>query len=225
MDVFNIAKSIEKFIFELLMWLIFYPYTLFRVIFQPNSMMEYARHETARDEAVSFESGMKPAIFLFLSIVIAAYIAPVHKEELAAMNSTQAGQYISASWVNLLFFRMLIYSIFPIVAALIYDLATPGQVTRKSLQIPFNQQCYICAPFTLATSSTFVLFQHTENPVYFGIFILAQLWLLGSNFFFFRRQLGRSMVTSAAISLAVFVIAWAGFLSVTLLAVEYKGLS
>jgi hypothetical protein len=33
------------------------------------------------------------------------------------------------------------------------------------------------------------------------------------------------MVTSAAISLAVFVIAWAGFLSVTLLAVEYKGLS
>ncbi|URK88384.1 hypothetical protein LP421_14130 [Rhizobium sp. RCAM05350] len=138
MDVFNIAKSIEKFIFELLMWLIFYPYTLFRVIFQPNSMMEYARHETARDEAVSFESGMKPAIFLFLSIVIAAYIAPVHKEELAAMNSTQAGQYITASWVNLLFFRMLIYSIFPIVAALIYDLATPGQVTRKSLQIPFN---------------------------------------------------------------------------------------
>jgi hypothetical protein len=133
MDVFNIAKSIEKFIFELLMWLIFYPYTLFRVIFQPNSMMEYARHETARDEAVSFESGMKPAIFLFLSIVIAAYIAPVHKEELAAMNSTQAGQYISASWVNLLFFRMLIYSIFPIVAALIYDPLQPAMLYLRAL--------------------------------------------------------------------------------------------
>ena len=54
MDVFNIVKSIEKLIFELLMWVVFYPYTLVRVIFQPRAMLDYARVESLKDEAIAF---------------------------------------------------------------------------------------------------------------------------------------------------------------------------
>jgi hypothetical protein len=95
MDVFNIAKSIEKLIFELLMWLIFYPYTLFRVIFQPGYMLNYARQEALKDEDISFDSGMKPSIFLFLSIAIAAFFAPLAPADLATLKGSQTGQYVT----------------------------------------------------------------------------------------------------------------------------------
>ena len=127
--------------------------------------------------------------------------------------------------MNLLFFRMVIYSLFPITAALIYDLITPGQVTRRTLQVPFNQQCYICAPFTLVTSASLVLFSHTQNTLYLGALILAQIWLFGSNYLFFRGELGRSPVACALISLFVLVISWAGLTAITVLAVSYKGIS
>ncbi|KQV43709.1 MULTISPECIES: hypothetical protein [unclassified Rhizobium] len=224
MDVFNIGKSIEKLIFELLMWLIFYPYTLLRVIFQPNHMMAYARAETLRDENVSFDSGMKPSIFLFLSIVIAAFIAPVSQAELASAGQTATGQYISASWLNLIFFRVVIYSIFPITSALIYDLITPGPVTRLSLQIPFNQQCYISAPFAMITSLTMVMISHTENLTVVALLFAAQCWLLLSNYFFFRSQGQQSRLKSAGLSFGSFVLAWGVFLTVTNIALRYKGI-
>lgn len=223
MDVFNIAKSIEKFIFELLMWLIFYPYTLFRVIFQPGYMLEYARQETVRDEDISFDSGMKPSIFLFLSIVIAAFFAPLAPADLATIKGSQTGQYVTQSWINLLFFRMAVFSIFPITFALIYDLITPGQVTRNSLKVPFNQQCYICAPFTLVTSLSFILYPHTGNIAYLLALIAAQIWLLVSNFFFFKGQVGKSNGASAALTVTAFIIAWIAFLGITTLSLNYKG--
>ncbi len=224
MDVFNIGKSIEKLIFELLMWLIFYPYTLIRVIFQPNHMMAYARTESLRDENVSFDSGMKPSIFLFLSIVIAAFIAPVSQTELAAAGQTATGQYISASWLNLIFFRVVIYSIFPITSALIYDMITPGPVTRLSLQIPFNQQCYISAPFAMVTSLSMVLIAHSEGPTVQLLLLAAQCWLLLSNYFFFRSQGQQSRLKSAGLSLGSFILAWSIFLIVANLALRYKGM-
>lgn len=223
MDVFNIAKSIEKFIFELLMWLIFYPYTLFRVILQPGYMLEYARQETVRDEDISFDSGMKPSIFLFLSIVIAAFFAPLAPADLATIKGSQTGQYVTQSWINLLFFRMAVFSIFPITFALIYDLITPGQVTRNSLKVPFNQQCYICAPFTLVTSLSFILYPHTGNIAYLLALIAAQIWLLVSNFFFFKGQVGKSNGASAALTVTAFIIAWIAFLGITTLSLNYKG--
>jgi hypothetical protein len=222
MDVFNIGKSIEKFIFELLMWLIFYPYTLFRVIFQPGYMLDYARQETLKNEDISFDSGMKPSIFLFLSIVIAAFLAPLAPADLATLKGSQTGQYVTQSWINLLFFRMAVFSIFPITFALIYDLITPGSVTRNSLKIPFNQQCYICAPFTLITSLTFILYPHTGNIAYLLALIAAQIWLLASNFFFFKGQVGKSNWASAAITVMAFAVAWIAFLGTTTLALNFK---
>ena len=222
MDVFNIAKSIEKFIFELLMWLIFYPYTLFRVIFQPGYMLDYARQETLKDEDISFDSGMKPSIFLFLSIGIAAFLAPLGPADLATLNTSETGQYVTKSWVNLLFFRMAIFSIFPITFALIYDLVTPGTVTRHSLKIPFNQQCYMCAPFTLVTSLSFILYPHTGNTAYLVSLIGAQIWLLGSNFFFFKGQMSKSGWATAGITAMAFIAAWIAFLAITIIAITFK---
>ena len=225
MDIFNVAKAIEKLIFEFVMWLIFYPYTLFRVIFQPGYMIAYAARETERNEDVSFDSGMKPAIFLFLSIVLAAVLAPVQQSELAELGDTQAGQYVIQSWFNLLFFRMVIYSIFPIVFALVFDLLRPGGVTRNSLRLPFNQQCYICAPFALVTSSSIILYGRTDNPVFLVALIAAQLWLLGANVFFYKTQLQKSALAAFGLALVTFIAAWVLFLTLTTLVLRFKGMS
>jgi hypothetical protein len=117
---------------------------------------------------------------------------------------------------------MVIVSIFPIPYALIYDLITPGSVTRSSLRIPFNQQCYVCAPFTLVTSMTFILYPHTGNIAYLLAFIAAQIWLLASNFFFFKGQVGKSNWASAGITVMAFAVAWTAFLTFTNLALTFK---
>lgn len=222
MDVFNIVKSIEKLIFELLMWVVFYPYTLVRVIFQPRAMLDYARAESLKDEAFAFDSGMKPSIFLFLSIVIAAYLEPVRAAEFAATGDTVIGGYLMASPVNILIVRMVLYSLFPISFALLDDLLTPGKVTRHTLQIPFNQQCYICAPFALFNSAASVYQGHNGGLIAGGLLAAAQLWLVGANYVFFRTQSQKGRLAAVGLSLGGFALAWLVFFIVLTLALSYK---
>lgn len=221
MDFSNVVKQVEQFIFELFMWVIFFPSTLIRVLFRPTRMLAYVAQQLEVHPDEAFASAIRPPLFLFLCIAIGSVIAPVGPEQAAVLNQTQTGQWLTASWLNLLAFRTLGYSLFALAGALIFDLITPGSVTRDTLRLPFYQQCYICGPFALAFSPTLVR-MNTEDEitiaVLFFLVLLLQLWLLVVQTLFFRRLVGTSRFKSGLLALAVLVIGNGGLVSLPFVA-------
>ena len=214
MDFSNIVKQVEQFIYELLMWVIFYPYTLVRVIFRPTPMMTYVRGEVDADPDRAFASAIRPPVFLFLSIAIGSMVAPIGIEQAQTLAQTELGTWLTASWVNLLVFRTLGYSVFALTGALLYDWLTPGTITRDTLRSPFYQQCYICGPFALAYSPTLVRLASAAEVLIF-VAIALQLWLLFAQTLFFRRLVGTGRFKSFLLALVVLIVGNATLVAAT----------
>lgn len=223
MDVFNFAKSIEEFIYDLMLWVIFYPYTLARILLRPRVMMDYVAHEIARDDERRFDNGISPPLFLLLSIVLAWLASPMSLGEIKSATSGDLGRMATDSTTNLIVFRLLIYCSFPLIGALIYEWRTPGGISREAFRVPFFQQCYISGPYVLVDSAllsrlgTATPGETGQAAIITGI-VAASLWFIVAQHRFFREQAGTSAAAAALFAVAVFVGGWACKIGVALLA-------
>lgn len=209
MDFVGAMKAIEQFAYELMSWVLFYPLTIARVLFRPVAMMDYVIAESAKDESEGFSNAMRPTLFLVLSLSIGAVLVPFSPQEIATLSQGRIGKAITESWVALIFLRTVLFTFFPIAGALIYDIFTPGEVSRQTLRLPFTQQCYILAPFALIVSPCMVLMGRGSDGATIA-FAVALTWLVVAQFLFFRRQAQFGRLTSAA---AAFAVIFTGFAS------------
>lgn len=187
MDFLASIRTLEQFAYELMSWVFFYPLTIIRVILNPRAMTQYVLDEIAKPENDSFATGMRPALFLLISLTFGVFLVPLTSAEIAEVAQSKFGKAITDSWVALLTFRMIAFTVYPMTGAIILDRWTPGEVTRQSLRIPFSQQCYIFAPFALIVSPCLVL--SARGEVWASILLaLAFVWALVAEILFFRDQ-------------------------------------
>lgn len=210
MDFNNFAKSVEEGIYDVMMWILFYPLSLLRIIVFPVSTLRYVEEQSRADPSTAFSDAMRPALLLFLSIAIGALLVPINAQEAAVLQQTRLGKVLVESWFALLIFRMVVYSIFALAGAVIYDLLTPGKVTRETLRTPFNQQCYICAPFALTFSALLVQLTRGESDFYIGMLLTVLIWFVAMQFLFFRRFMKRNIFACLLLALAVLLIGAVG---------------
>lgn len=76
MDFFNFAKAVEQGIYDVMMWILFYPLTLLRMIVRPASTLQYVYAESRGDPDVAFSEAMRPALMIFISITIGTLLTP-----------------------------------------------------------------------------------------------------------------------------------------------------
>lgn len=193
MDIFNVTRLAEQTVYETVSWLYFYPATLLRVLLNPAAMMEYARRETEAPPDLAFAGAMRPALLLLISIVIGTSAFPLADHEFSLLPHILKG-----SWLNLVLSRFIAFGIFPMVAAILCDLFTPGEVTRQSLLKPFNQQAYIYAPFALIVSPALVLVGQGHATALAAIGVML-VWVVWVQVLFFQTvwgSLGRSFATA-----------------------------
>ncbi len=202
MDFFNFARAAEQMVYETASWLYFYPATLLKVLFRPFKMMDYAGQQTLEPPETQFSGAMRPALLLFISILIGATAVPLHTDETQLLPQT-----LRDSWPQLIVFRFMSFGIFPMAAAIMYDLFTPGEVTRQSLKKPFNQQAYIYAPFSLIVSPALVMVGRDGSMGMWLAIVGIILWVLIVETAFFRRAVGFSYLKSFATALCSFIIA------------------
>ena len=226
-DILSLSKVIEKGVFEILMWILFFPLTLFRMIFRPRTTLAYVRQEVAKadledgDDDASFESAVRPALFLFLAVVIAAVLVPLTPEEIAEYQQTDLGKALLGSWISLVAYNTVIFSIMPLTGAVLLDLLTPGRMTRRTLRLPFDQQCYIGAPSMFG-----VMVLISALPDMGGTSIMVSLailagWLVAVEYMFFRDNSSIRRSACVALSLATIAI---GFILVLIATVLTTGL-
>lgn len=205
MDLMKILRSFEEFLFEAVTWLYFYPRTLARIVRRPLAMMDYADAEEAEPEENRFNDGLSPPVLLLISLVLANTVGWAAHISLPA-DAAPLGKALFDSQQNLLFFRCLIFSLIPLVAALTLLNREGTPVSRETLRRPFYAQCYLAAPFALAVSLGGVGLQ--RGGVFADAGLVAILvftaWLLVVQSLWFRERLGIPAV--AALITAVWAL-------------------
>lgn len=196
MDFMRLLKSIEELLYELASWLIFYPMTMWRTLRRPQAMMHYADVELADDVAEQYTDTLSPPLFLLITLLIA------HGFELALVRQEMpwAPPSILASDSNLLMFRAVAFSIFPLLMALALLRHRGIRIDRNTLRPPFYSQCYVAAPFALLASAGGVLtrIDSTETRLAgLALFGLATLWYLTVETRWFAKHLNLSLSRAA----------------------------
>lgn len=158
-------RSIGEVLYEIALWLLFYPRTLWRVLLSPAEVGE-AGDEPGAELA-------SPPLFLMISILVA------HALDLAMR--AELGQPVDGLDLGRLVFRVGAFGLFPLVMA-VGALKREGRpVDRQTLRAPFYLQCLYAAPFAISVSVAVVLAGSPAGPVRMagaGLILAASAWYL-----------------------------------------------
>ena len=192
MDFVRIIRSLEELLYEAMSWLIFYPQTMLRILFNPTRMTLYSDTELGDAPEQQYTDSLSPPLLLMLTIVL------THGIELTlgikGTSSLRAGSVLAtfmADEQNLLIVRAMVTAIIPLVIARIALRSQQRPLDRNSLRRPFYSQCFLVSPFALAFSIAAILERipsgvaHTAAPsLLFG----GVVWFCWAETRWFARQ-------------------------------------
>lgn len=196
MDFMRLLKSLEELLYELVSWLLFYPITLWRSLARPGRMMRYADTELADSEPEQYADTISPPLFLLITLLI------VHGLELGLIkDQTWAAPPLLSNDSNLLVFRAVMFSIFPLLMAVKQLRFKKAKIDRHTLKPPFYSQCYVAAPFVFAVSLSGVLWR-THNSVVaacgLALLAVALVWYVAVETRWFSDNVGLSPIRAFA---------------------------
>lgn len=222
MDIFNLPKVIEQGIYDVMMWILFFPLTLGRMIIRPRKTLAYVREQALEDPDLAFTDAMRPAIFLAIAIIIGNFFSPDDFETLRKAAPNEFGKAIYATWMTAAAFSVVAACLIPLVGALLLDLLTPGKITRATMRIPFDQQCYIGAPSTLA----FALLAGVGAQIFgvigsHGVASALSAWLIGVEYVYFRDNSELSRIICMGLALITLSVGFSLFLAAGIMAIGF----
>lgn len=208
MDFLKILRSFEEFIFEAATWLMFYPRTLWRIIWRPLATMDYSDREQGEPDDKRYDDALSPPIALLITIVLVNFVdQALHVPQ--PQDSSDIGKTILNSQTNLILFRSLVFSLVPLVAAITLVTRQGQPVTRETLRAPFYAQCYLAAPCAAFVSFGLMVFQRPELHNAFGLTIMAAgaAWFLTAQTRWFAKRLDVSTLNALGTAAWAIVLA------------------
>lgn len=192
MDFMKILKSLEEALYEVMVWLVFYPLTFWKVLTRPGEMMAYADSELSDKGEDRYSDRLSPPIFLAITLGIS------HALELAVgYNVIDKG--IFADDTNLLALRMVLYSAYPLVLSVRLLRKQGIPLDRRALKPPFYAQCYVAAPWAMVVGwapqiAYAAKGANDERAAMFAVLaiVLAGVWYMTLQARWFARELGVS---------------------------------
>lgn len=205
MDFMKLLKSIEELLYELISWFVFYPLTFWRIVVRPIAMLSYAQKELTERQDQQFDDAVSPPILLVLTLVM------LHIVE-GAVNQAWASALpvLFRDDRNLLIFRAVSFSMFPLLFATA-GLRTGGaRLTRTTLRPAFYSQSYATVPFVLAVSIGLQLVGLVGSPLRIlglGFIAVGSGWYLAVEIAWLRLTAKMSLAKATALSVGLFLVA------------------
>ncbi len=205
MDFMKLLNSLEELLYEVIVMLVFYPKTLWLTFRYPQRMMDYADTELGDVQSEQYNDTLSPPLFLMMCLAIS------HAIEVATLgkSGTVALPSFLSSTENLLAFRVLVFSVFPLMMALrlLHGLKVP--VDRNTLRAPFYAQCFVTAPFAMSfgisQSVRHMTFPNTHIIANILI-LLALTWYLRQQAQWFRLKLDAGTIRSWLMAIMMFLL-------------------
>jgi hypothetical protein len=213
MDFMKLLKSLEELLYELISWFIFYPLTLWRIIRRPIQMLSYAERQLLEEEDRQFDDSLSPPILLLITLIVLHGLGnALAPEEMQVLSGVLADDR------NLLIFRAVSFSLFPLLFGLLQLKINRARLTRTTFKPIFYSQCYAAIPFVVAVSLGLQLSAVGHQPalvVWAGglIFAAGFVWYIAVETLWLSRSakmhpaLAATMVvTTLVLALPLFVL-------------------
>lgn len=206
MEFLKFIRSLEELLYEVMTWLLFYPRTLWRVVRHPLRLAARAEAEMAAPPERQFADLVSPPLFLMLTILLGHALEIALHESLVAARSDLA-RLLLASDTNLLIFRCVAWSFFPLLMASALLVRQGREVDRESLRRPFFLQCLFASPLIAAASVATALGRFGYPGTSGVLASVAVGWYLGVQVRWFHARLGTTRPRAFLLALAVFLLA------------------
>jgi len=140
MDILKIIQSLQDFMYELVVWVLLLPKTIFRAVFQPGQMVAYVNVEWEKRNEDRFDDYLSPALFLLVVAVVPSTLFDW-------MGRTFALTDIAAQLTE----DNLVNSTLAVLVCLLFylfwmQILSRNPVRRSTLKRLFFIQCYVVAP-------------------------------------------------------------------------------
>lgn len=141
MDFLKLIQSLQDLIFEMVVWALLIPKTIFQTIFRPTWMVNYVNQEFEKPADEQFDEYMPPGLFfLAMAVIPSALFAWVQNmdfnliESLSQLNETNL---LTSAFTTLI--SILIYLVW-------IKWLNKHPVKRSGLKRLFMIQCYLVTP-------------------------------------------------------------------------------
>jgi len=152
MDFMKWLNSLDELLYEVMSWLLFFPLTLWRAVFQPIAVMDQVDREADLPDGQQYAALLSPPLFLALALLLAHTVSTA----LGQTDDIIANHHGLAGLVNdnasALILRVVIFAAFPLFLAARIVRRRGVKLDRTSLRQPFYVQCYPAAVFALGVS-------------------------------------------------------------------------
>jgi len=155
MDFGKLFQSIEDAVYEVMVWIMLLPKTLFRSMFRPRWAIQYVDEELSKSPEDRFDEFLSPVLLWLITAVLPLTISTLLKDgniqtipEL--INALRDGLLSQALYATLIPFTYIVWMAW----------MSSQPVKRSSLRLSFYKHCYALAP------AQFV----------YGIFAILSLW-------------------------------------------------
>jgi hypothetical protein len=186
MDFVKLIQSLQELVFEIVVWILLLPKTLFRALVRPDLMVKYVNSELQKEPEKQFDDLVSPVLFyLLLAVIPAAFYTWTGQE-----TTGQVGPLSPLTENN-----VLASAITTSISLLIYLVWIEGlnrrPLRRSGLRRLFFIQCYLVTPaqliYTLLLTSL-----GTMNPILVGL--LGTIVLISYEAFAFSDELKVGLV-------------------------------
>lgn len=212
MGIIDLLKGIEKLAVELLLWFIYVPKTIYKIIKDPNWVPVYVHDELTKED--KFKGYMSP-VLLFLGITVVLFVlldsgvitSPDYDQK--SISFSERIQDV----VGLLFLTI------PLFFALFTEIFRNGGLKKEALMQNLYVQCYYLSPVMLSLfayliadqfdwESTGTYINVSQTPLY--LFSLTVLWFVIVQVKYISAELRYKKVISLGIVLLWVMIIGAG---------------
>jgi hypothetical protein len=157
MDFVRLIRSVEEFVYEICVWILLIPKTLFKIIFNPKWVILYIKEELAKEEKKQFQEYVPPMLFWVLIVVIPTFIIlRTLSVELSLENKT-----FTELWGNSLETKILVISAFLVAGPLTFSWGIQKKqkkpITKDSFRENFYIQVYVFSPLQFFTVWIFLV--------------------------------------------------------------------
>ncbi|MEJ8846903.1 hypothetical protein [Variovorax rhizosphaerae] len=206
MEFLKFIRSLEELLYEVMTWLLFYPRTLWRVVRHPLTVAAKAEAEMDEPPEKQFVDLVSPPLFLMLTILL-AHALEIALHQNSVTTRSDLSRALMASETNLLIFRAIAWSFFPLLMAWALLVKQGRVVDRETLRRPFFLQCLFASPFTAGIAIATAL-GRLDFAIASGVVALTTIaWYFSVQTRWFHMRLGLSRGRAFLLALWVFLLA------------------
>ena len=208
MEFLKFIRSVEELLYEVMTWLLFYPRTFWYVLSRPRVLAAKSEAELTGTEEDRFIDLVSPPLFLMLTILLAHGIEIALHENMAEISgSSELARQIVSSETNLLVFRMIANSFFPLLMAYGMVSRQRRRVDRETLRSPFYLQCFFAAPFIVSNGIAVACFRSGLSGVGAIVALVGIVWYLCVQTVLFKDRLAIGRARAFGNATLLFLVA------------------